>query len=84
MPVVVVEEEAPGVRLALVGRWVELAMAGAIVVRGVATGPLLRTGSDALFVFFSFGNISNVSLYHWPLFSIKPLPLNMLTPYYHK
>lgn len=54
MPVVVVEEEALGVRPVLVGQWVELVLAEAIVVRGVATGPLLRTGSDAFFVLFCF------------------------------
>lgn len=49
MLVVVVEEKARGVRPALVGQWVELAMAGVIVVRGVATGLLPRTGSDFFF-----------------------------------
>lgn len=61
--VVVVEEEAPGVRLALVGQWVELAMVGAVVVRGVATGPLLRIGSDVLvFLIWKFFRCIPLSL----------------------
>lgn len=41
-----VEEEVPGVHPVVVELWVDKAMLGPIVVRGVATGHLLRTGSE--------------------------------------
>lgn len=82
--VVVVEEEAPGVRLALVGQWVELAMVGAVVVRGVATGPLRRTGSDAFcFCFLIWKYFKCIPLSLATLFSKTSSPLT-LTLYYRK